>query len=157
MRSRYARAASTVATGGLRLGITIARANCRAVNATTLSSAAPSRRWRCQSSGRMIVSVSMPRSLTLAPLAAFARSGFPRDVLVQGERLRVELVPRTTGDRRRDANGCFHRQLLEQQPEHPLALRRLRSARRTSAGDDHHQLAARPVRIGLEPAARLAE
>ena len=60
MRSRYARAASTVATGGLRFGITIARANCRAVNATTLSSAAPSRRWRCQSSGRVIVSVSMP-------------------------------------------------------------------------------------------------
>ncbi len=44
-------------TGGTRLGIMIALANCLAVWGTTLRSVAPSRTWRCQSSGRVIVSV----------------------------------------------------------------------------------------------------
>ena len=38
-------------TGGLRLGITIARANWRAVALATACSIAPSRRCTCQSSG----------------------------------------------------------------------------------------------------------
>ena len=42
-------------TGGTRLGITIARANCRAVWATTAFSISPSRKWTCQSSGRRMV------------------------------------------------------------------------------------------------------
>src|SRR3954471_3110541 len=39
-------------TGGTRFGITIARANWRALYAATAASMAPSRRWTCQSSGR---------------------------------------------------------------------------------------------------------
>ena len=54
MRSRYARAAATVVTGGRRLGITIARRKRRAVWATTCVSISPSRRCTCQSSGAMI-------------------------------------------------------------------------------------------------------
>src|SRR5438477_11283491 len=52
MRSRYAYAAATSATGGTRFGITIARANCRVVNGRTAASITPSRKWTCQSSGR---------------------------------------------------------------------------------------------------------
>jgi hypothetical protein len=55
MRWRYAAAAATVVTGGARLGMTMARANWRAVNSATASSIAPSRRWTCQSSGRRMV------------------------------------------------------------------------------------------------------
>src|SRR5690606_41782194 len=59
MRSRYAPAIATLVTGGLRLGMITARANCLAANGATLASCAPSRRCRCQSSGRVIVSVDM--------------------------------------------------------------------------------------------------
>ena len=56
--------AATVVTGGFRFGITIARANCRAVQGATASSMSPSRRCTCQSSGRRIVrrlgSVTIP-------------------------------------------------------------------------------------------------
>src|ERR1035437_3355857 len=55
IRSRYALACAVVVTGGLRFGITIARPNWRAVCGSTLASAAPSRRCRCQSSGRVMV------------------------------------------------------------------------------------------------------
>ena len=44
-----------VVTGGDRLGITIARANCAAVWRATPRSIAPSRKWTCQSSGRRMV------------------------------------------------------------------------------------------------------
>src|SRR5204862_2849263 len=58
MRSRYPRAAATSVTGGTRFGMTIARANWRAVHGNTACSIAPSRKWTCQSSGRRIVIVS---------------------------------------------------------------------------------------------------
>src|SRR5215831_12644599 len=58
MRSRYAAAAATVVTGGLRFGMMIARANCFAVKGSTELSAAPSRTCKCQSSGRRNVSVT---------------------------------------------------------------------------------------------------
>src|SRR5207248_5294812 len=58
MRSRYPRAAATSVTGGTRFGMTIARANWRAVHGNTVRSIAPSRKWTCQSSGRRIVIVS---------------------------------------------------------------------------------------------------
>src|SRR5436190_8521204 len=54
-RSRYATACGAVVIGGLRLGMMIARPNCAAVCGTTVFSAAPSRTWRCQSSGRVRV------------------------------------------------------------------------------------------------------
>src|SRR5512134_1601672 len=59
MRLRYSSASAVVVTGGRRFGITMARANWRAVCGRTAASAAPSRRCRCQSSGRVIVRVSM--------------------------------------------------------------------------------------------------
>ena len=55
MRSRYALAAATVVTGGRRFGMTIARRNTFAVAPITADSAGPSRRCRCQSSGRVSV------------------------------------------------------------------------------------------------------
>ena len=53
-----ARAAATVVTGGFRFGITMARPKRRAVSATTALRARSSRRWRCQSSGRISVIAS---------------------------------------------------------------------------------------------------
>src|SRR5438552_5270991 len=57
IRSRYADAAATVVTGGVRLGMTTARLNTLAVAPTTERMRSPSRRCTCQSSGRVIVSV----------------------------------------------------------------------------------------------------
>src|SRR5712692_6821612 len=54
-------------TGGTRLGMTIARANWRAVQGATARSIAPSRKWTCQSSGRR--SVSMARSARVSGAA----------------------------------------------------------------------------------------
>ena len=45
-----------VVIGGLRFGMTTARANWRAVNGSTAARCLPSRRCRCQSSGRRSVS-----------------------------------------------------------------------------------------------------
>src|SRR5438552_17419133 len=55
MRLRYAFAFLTSTTGGFRFGITMARANCRAVAPAMEAIASPSRRCACQSSGRVIV------------------------------------------------------------------------------------------------------
>ena len=55
--SRYASACSVVVIGGLRLGITSARAKRWVVWGSTDRSSAPSLRCRCQSSGRASVSV----------------------------------------------------------------------------------------------------
>lgn len=52
MRSRYASASAVVRTGGLRFGMMIARAIVRGMCARSDAMFAPSRRWRCQSSGR---------------------------------------------------------------------------------------------------------
>ena len=46
IRARYARASSVVVTGGWRFGITIARANCRAVSGNTAASDSSSRHLR---------------------------------------------------------------------------------------------------------------
>src|SRR5713101_1057800 len=51
-------ASLAVATGGMRLGIRMARPKCLAVNGMTALSMAPSRTCRCQSSGlRMVMRV----------------------------------------------------------------------------------------------------
>src|ERR1044071_4840108 len=47
-------------TGGTRLGITMARGDCRAVHGHTVRSIVPSRKCTCQSSGRRIVIASGP-------------------------------------------------------------------------------------------------
>lgn len=51
IRSRYAKASSTVLTGGTRFGMQIARANCFAKSGTVRFRAKPSRKCACQSSG----------------------------------------------------------------------------------------------------------
>ena len=51
------RGCAVLVTGGLRFGITTARANWRALWPATAVSALASRRCRCASSGRAIVSV----------------------------------------------------------------------------------------------------
>ena len=58
MRSRYAAAASTVVTGGTRLGIAIARRNCALHACTVSASTGSSRKWWWKSSGVRMVSVS---------------------------------------------------------------------------------------------------
>src|SRR3546814_4881426 len=73
IRSRWAAALAMSGTGGGRFGITIARANWRAVHGSTSRSIAPSRRWTCQSSGRAIVIESAADMG--CPLLAQAHSG----------------------------------------------------------------------------------
>src|ERR1700733_7692229 len=58
IRARYSSAAAVVLTGGTRLGITTARAKRAALNGSTARSSPPSRRCRCQSSGRRMTSAS---------------------------------------------------------------------------------------------------
>ena len=57
-RCRYSRAAAAVVTGGTKLGMMMARPYCCAVWGTTDCRPAPSRTCRCQSSGRVMTSVS---------------------------------------------------------------------------------------------------
>src|SRR3954469_19416681 len=74
-------------TGGMRLGIRIARPKCLAVNGMTALSMAPSRTCRCQSSGlRMVIRVVMSdlaagRAVTPAQpiVAAVTALGFRGD------------------------------------------------------------------------------
>src|SRR6478735_536216 len=58
-------------TGGMRLGIRMARPKCLAVNGMTALSMAPSRTCRCQSSG-----LRMVMRLVISDLAA-GRAGHP--------------------------------------------------------------------------------
>src|SRR5437899_9150205 len=64
MRSRYAAAKAVVVTGTLRFGITMARAKVRSACGRTLAISGPSRRCRCQSSGRVIVRVCIVAQLS---------------------------------------------------------------------------------------------
>ena len=84
-------ATGLVVTGGRRLGMTSARANCRALCGTTDAIAAPSRTCRCQSSGRVKVIVSVmeadsgtglivPRGLSARP-HGFGRPPGPSEAL----------------------------------------------------------------------------
>lgn len=68
---RYASAIATVVTGGRRFGMMIARANCRALCGNTDWSASPSRRCRCQSSGRVIVILFVCMARTGNKITAF--------------------------------------------------------------------------------------
>src|SRR5438128_8378603 len=101
IRSRYAFACFVVVTGAFRLGIAMARANCRAVAATTDTMSSPSRRCACQSSGRVRVSVSA--------------IGCGLSLKLESER--IEGVTARAGDLRRQRHGLLQRQLREERLE----------------------------------------
>src|SRR6266436_4118269 len=139
MRSRYSSACCVVRTGGLRLGITIARAKRRALSASTEAMAGPSRRCRCQSSGRFSVSRSISRIL----LGAL-------------ERPAVQNAPWNPGNARSEPRRLARRQSPQQLSEHAFGLQDLcgpRLARR----EHQHELALLAMRIGEQPVPRIAE
>src|SRR2546425_9832981 len=103
MRSRYSSACCVVRTGGFRLGITMARAKRRALSASTEAMAGPSRKCRCQSSGRLSVSRSIDRIL----LGAL-------------ERPAVHNAPWNPGDARGEPRRLARRQSPQQRFEHPF-------------------------------------
>jgi hypothetical protein len=88
--ARGSPAPPAVVTGGFRLGITMARPNWRAVKGSTACSAAPSRRCRCQSSGRVIVRV-VP-SCTPAALQISRDALGPRQALARPQPVRMRPV-----------------------------------------------------------------
>ncbi len=81
---------SVVVTGGLRFGMMIARPNWRAVCGSTAASMAPSRRCRCQSSGRESVSENW------APAVAVALWDEGETVMATIEREKTSKPPRCT-------------------------------------------------------------
>src|SRR5258708_11753130 len=89
--------------------MTIARANWRAVSASTLAIAGPSRRCRWQSSGRLSVTRSIA-AILLCP--AF------RPV----ERFAIQLALRDTGNASRQLRGLAWRECAEQHVEHALGV-----------------------------------
>src|ERR1700682_1282447 len=91
--------------GGFRFGITIARANCRAVAPTTEAMSSPSRRCACQSSGRVIEIVSDIASIIDLLL------------VLQRERHCVQGVALGAGELRGEGDGLLERQLGEQRFE----------------------------------------
>src|SRR5712692_7721113 len=134
-RPRYAAARAVSVTGGLRFGMTTARANTRAVWGSTLASAAPSRRCRWASSGRVRV-----RDCTESgsPGGRSARE-------LQGARVHHVLL--RSGELAGELHRVCERQLPEERSEHafPIELRAVASGR--SALRDQHELAALAVGV----------
>src|SRR5687767_9114983 len=85
--------------------MTMARAKQRAASATVEASAAPSRRCRCQSSGRR----RLIRSIATILLCAL-------------DCLAIQLVLRGTGDARRQFRRLARRQRLQQELEHGIRI-----------------------------------
>src|SRR2546428_12232865 len=139
MRSRYAAASAVLVTGGLRLGITTARANTRAVWGSTLASAAPSRRCRWASSGRVSVRDCTESGSPGGRSARELQSARVNRVLLRSSKLAREL-------------HCLRkRQLREERSEHalPIEFRAFASALGTLGYQ--HELAAPAGRVLAEP------
>src|SRR5437764_5483090 len=118
--------------------MTIARANCRALARTTEAIAAPSRKCRCQSSGRVMVSVS-----------GIARRLFH----VEGHGVeRVAPLARDLGGER---HGLLEGKLREERGEHGARI--VRRALWFPPLDHEHEFTARAVAIGLDPRARFGK
>src|SRR5688500_19279876 len=92
--------------------MTMARAKRRALSASTDLIAAPSRRCKCQSSGRFRVRRS------IGPILLGALHG-----------LAIQLALRRTGNARGKARRIARRELLEQHLERALGVLRRRRAR----------------------------
>src|SRR5712692_7428869 len=136
-RPRYAAARAVSVIGGLRFGMTTARANTRAVWGSTLASAAPSRRCRWASSGRVRV-----RDCTES-----GSPGVRAASELQG--VRVHRVLLRSGKLAGEFHRVRKRQLREERSEHALPIGLRASASRRGALDDQHELAAPAV--GLRP------
>src|SRR6185503_18165159 len=123
--------------------MTMARRNWRAASASTDAIPGPSRRCRCQSSGRFSVRRSIDPILLPALLLPF-------------ERLAVERPPGQPGDPRRDLRRLARRHDLEQRLESSVRIdlgRRFWFAR----GDDEDEFALDALRFGEQPCGRLPE
>src|SRR3954453_11570947 len=119
--------------------MTMARANWRAASARTDAIAGPSRRCKCQSSGRLSVSRSIP-SILLRSL----------------ERLLVEKTPGKARDSRRNLCSLARRHDLEQRLQRALGIDFpgcLRFARR----QDEREFALNTVRRGEQPRGCIGE
>src|SRR5579883_2339282 len=99
-----------VVTGGTRLGMTMARAKRRAVNGSTAFITALSRRWTCQSSGRLIVKLCSLAIRLFSPQIAGETSPFPCGArfLYVTARLRRRLAAHHDW---RKSDDCLHRRL----------------------------------------------
>src|SRR5258706_13143526 len=123
--------------------MTMARPKRRALSGATAASAGPSRRCRCQSSGRRRVSRSIA-----------ARFYWLLGAL---QRLAVEGVPWRPGDARGEPRGIARRQGLEQQLEDGLRIDIAVLPFFRAGGADQHEFALLAARIGREPGPRGAE
>src|SRR5258705_13357668 len=110
----------------------IARPNRRALSGATAASAGPSRRCRCQSSGRRRVRRSIA-----------ARFYW---LLGARQRLAVEGVPRRAGDARREPRRIARRQGLEQQLENGVRIDAAALGLLLPGGDDEHEFALLAMR-----------
>src|ERR1051325_5007611 len=119
--------------------MTMARANWRAASASTDAIAGPSRRCRCQSSGRFSVRRSID-SILLRSL----------------QRLLIERAPGKPGDPRRELGCLARRHDLAQRLENPTRVCRLRRIR-LARGDDQDEFALHAFRLGAQPAGDLTE
>src|SRR5260221_11557551 len=142
MRPRYSAARAVSVIGGLRFGMTTARANTRAVWGSTLASALPSRRCRWASSGRVRV-----RDCTESgsPGGRSARE-------LQGTRVHRVLL--RSGELAGELHRVRKRQLREKRSEHafPIELRALASGRGSLR--DKHEFPALAVGVLAEPSRR---
>uniref|UniRef100_A0A0A9DAC5 Cl17080_1 n=1 Tax=Arundo donax TaxID=35708 RepID=A0A0A9DAC5_ARUDO len=64
--SLYSSARAVVVIGGFKLGMMMALPKCLALWGSTASRTPPSRRWRCQSSGRVMVSCCGEAAMAVA-------------------------------------------------------------------------------------------
>ena len=140
MRLRYALAISVLVIGGLRFGITTARANWRALAGSTAAIAAPSRRCRCQSSGRVM------RSVTAAamPRLSLRRIHPSRSHVAVGMERSVSRIDADTAPTRFELISYWHLDAptaavwpeLTRVEDWPLWWRYVRSVRLLQAGDE---------------------
>src|SRR5450759_3821192 len=162
MRSRYLAAAATVVTGGLRFGITIARAKRRAVSGSTALSASPSRRCRCQSSGWMSVISCIGKKWADETTCNYSpRPARALDLLwrlaFQLQRRRVDGIALGAGDLCRQRNSLFDWQLFQQYRQHFVNFHIIRIRFiGLPAFHNYHEFAALLIVIGFKPADRLA-
>src|SRR5207302_3769762 len=119
--------------------MTMGRAKRRALSASTEAMAGPSRKCRCQSSGRLSVSRSIVRIL----LGAL-------------ERLAVQNALGNSGNASSEPRRLAWRQSLQQRFEHPFGLQSL-CGPGLARSEHQHELASLAMRIGEQPVSRFAE
>src|SRR5882672_3303912 len=149
MRSRYSSASRVVVTGGLRLGITMARAKRRAVSGSTARRCSPSRKCRCQSSGRVSVIFLICRGMVTG--------NDSRITLLQIERALVELVLLLARYLCSKVNRLLERQFREQGRQRALRGAVARFCLFTGPFHDQDELPFALVGVGGEPGFRFRQ